>query len=227
MNGISYPLIRHFLIRPLLPEIMQQRFRIDELIRGRIIQSLSKQNTYVLHTNGVNLIARSRLPLFEGDRIIGKVLKNQPQIELKLIEVNGHHVSQSLKMSGDEINYIQVLLSENQFGSKCNLEIYPDKNRSEQTRDSDEPETIHLIVNSPSLRHIVIDMSYSRRSLSGKVWVEDDGLFKFLDGKRLDIEQSLLDASIDEADLSILAMQKEIGFFRKEWTGIGDLDIRV
>ncbi len=74
MNGISYPLIRHFLIRPLLPEIMQQRFRIDELIRGRIIQSLSKQNTYVLHTNGVNLIARSRLSLFDGDRIIGKVL---------------------------------------------------------------------------------------------------------------------------------------------------------
>ena len=149
------------------------------------------------------------------------------QIELKLVEVNGQPVSQNLKIASQEINYFQIALPASTFGSKSHLEVYPDKENVSHTDRDGGRNSIHIIINSPSLRSIVIDLSHLGKKLSGKVRVENQRLYRYLMERKAEIEKSLLDNQIETADIDILALQGEVGFYRKKWMGAGNLDIRA
>ena len=101
MNIISRHLFEKFFILPLAKNTLQNRFKTGDIIRGKIVRALPKQNMFVLNTKGMNLVANTRVSLFVGDKIFGKVIKNENQIELKLTEVNGQEMHQSLNIHKD------------------------------------------------------------------------------------------------------------------------------
>ncbi len=227
MNGISLKNLRSFFVKPILPDVFTQKFQEGELIKGKIIQAMSKSDFFVLNTKGINLVAQSKIALFAGDIIVGKVLKNKSQIELKLVEVNGNKIHQNVTISSEEINYTQLPLPESYFGKKSTLEIYPDKENSRQNGGNPAHDSIYLIINSSLLNHLAIDLKYANEKLAGKIWVEQPKLRDFLSQRVSELEEFLIDENIQSVELKILDMQREIGSFRKQWTGLANLDIRV
>ena len=118
MNVINTQFVRNFLVKPLLKNVIFDRFHIGDIVHGRIIQALPQKNLFVLQTRGMNLIANTNLSLFVGDRVMGKVLNIKDQIELKLLEVNGKLVQQNMNISEDGLAFVRIPLSENIFGKE-------------------------------------------------------------------------------------------------------------
>lgn len=227
MNSISFAALRNFFVRPILPDLLSQKFQEGELIQGRIIQAMPKKDLFVLRTKSVNLVAQSKIALFAGDKIIGKVIKNQSQVELKLIEVNGNPIHQKMSISSEEINYAQVPLPELYFGKKSFLEVYPDKENGRDKENSQDQESVCLIINSSLFNQLALDLKYSKKELTGKIWVENSGLREYLTENKPELIDFLIDEKIQNVDLKIFDMQRDIGSFRRQWTGVSNLDLRA
>ena len=227
MNGIGLKNLRNFFVKSVLPDVFTQKFQEGELIKGKIIQAMSKNDFFILNTKGINLVAQSKIALFAGDKIVGKVLKNKSQIELKLVEVNGNKIHQNMTISSEEINYAQLPLPESYFGKKSCLEIYPDKENGKRNGGNPARDSVYLIINSSLLNHLAIDLKYENENLAGKIWVEQPKLRDFLSQRVPELEEYLTDENIKSVELKILDMQREIGSFRKQWIGLANLDIRA
>lgn len=223
---IKLPLLRNIFVKPVQSEQLHLRFPIGKVVHGRIAEVLPQSNVFILHVDGLNLMAKSHLSLFKGDKIIGKVQKNQSQVELKLVEVNGQEVNQNLRLYNEDAGYTQLHFLSEFFGEKSYLEIYPDGNSG--TRDDKERRsTVKIIVNSTNENSIVAELHYTRPELSGAIWFENQGLLDFFRETRSDIEESLQDEEIHSTQISFLPLQREISLFRKEWLGSSRLDLRA
>jgi len=226
MNIQNLQNFRDFLVQPLLKGILENRFKPGELVLGKIIQALPKQNLFVLKIKGMNLVATTRLALFAGDRIKGQIIDNQEQIELKLTEVNGKSVQQNLPLRENDIAFSHIPLAEDIFGHGSFLEIYLDQSGNHSSKEDTSSSNYHLIFFNPDLRHIVIDLNLIHGDLTAIMWVEKQDLYQFLENNLSAIEQILVDDFITTAKLHLNPFRGDISHFRQCWTEF-NFDIRA
>lgn len=219
-------LTRTYLVRTLMPDVLERHFRPGQEVTGKILLSLPREQLFVLHARGLNLVAKSHLSLFEGDRIRGKVVSNRGQIHLKLTEVNGKPVSQSVVLDQASIDYIRLALPAEYWGPGSYLEIYPDRENGKADGDRPERKSLRMILQSVSLRSLAMEFLLQGRFLAGSVWVEDAGLLQFLRAHRERISESLQAEDL-VVEVQFLPMNCEIGHFRERWVGVVEIDMRA
>lgn len=227
MNIISRHLFEKFFVQPLAKNTLQNRFKTGDIIRGKIVQALPRQNMFVLNTKGMNLVANTRVSLFVGDKIFGKVMKNENQIELKLTKVNGQEVHQSLSIAHDGIEFGRIPLPGGIFGKEAFLEIYHDRDSGSEYHGSEEESGCHLILNSDELQNVIVDAKLFEAHLILNAWIEDEGLYRFVKSKSVEIEENLLADNIKKVNFQVMPLMLDVSFFRKKWTGTVNLDVRA
>ena len=227
MQIVSNHFLRNFFVQPLIKDVFQNRFQTDEIIRGKIIQALPKENIFILHTKGMNLVANSRLALFVGDKIVGKILSNKEKVELKLSEVNGKIVHQQISITEDGLNFARIPLPETFLGKEAFLEIYQEKESAQQTEDGGEVQNYHLILSTEHLQSIVVDVKLEKTYLLFNVWIENQELYRFIKSKSIEIEESLKDENVEKVNFQVLPLSVDVSYFRRKWTGDTNLDIRA
>jgi hypothetical protein len=227
MQIVSNHFLRNFFVQPIVKDVFQNRFQTDEIIRGKIIQAIPKENVFILHTKGMNLVANSRVSLFVGDTIVGKILNNKEKVELKLSEVNGKVVHQKMSLAEDGLNFTRIPLPETFWGKEAFLEIYQDKEAKQQTMDDGELQHYHLILSTESLQNIVVDAKLEKNNLLFNVWIESQELYRFIKSKSLEIKESLIDGNIEKVSFQVSPLSVDVSYFRRKWTGDNNLDIRA
>ena len=228
MPDIPPSLVRNLLLRNVGTEVVRQNFRPGEIVEGKILQVFAGHQKFILRTKGLNLMARSRLTLRPGDRIKGKVIRSREEIEIKLVEVNGAPVHRGTLFTEGDIQFVRVPLPESFFGPDAFLQVYPDaEDKQHRNRGSAEGTNVHLILETPRLKKMVLDVRRIASKIAARVWVEHDGLLQYLISKRRDLRAWICQGDIHEAELDFLPLNRDVAFFRREWLSEKNLDVRV
>ncbi len=224
---ITPRLLRNFLVKPLSAAVLRQRFRPGEVVRGKILQVIPDKQFFVLHVKGMNLVARSKIALFAGDRIKGKITDNRGEVEVKLLEVNGRPVHGTTFFTAADVQFVRIPLAENLFGPRSFLQIYPDGEKQQSSGGPRRDQAVHLILESRNLQRLVLDLRLSGSQLSGKVWVERPDLLRFLQEKEAELRAWLESGELVLSEFYLLPLNRDVSFFRREWLHDESLDVRA
>jgi len=220
--------LRRFFVKPLSTSVLQQHFRPGEVIRGKILQIIPGKQVFVLHVKGMNLVARSKIALFAGDQIKGKITDNRGEIEVKLLEVNGRPVHGKTFFTGADVQYVRIPLAAELFGPGSFLQIYPDEDDGgESSGRTSREKVVHLILESRPLQRLVVDLHLTGVRLSGKVWVENRPLLDFLRDRERALCAWIESGGLRLTEFALLPLNRDVAFFRREWLRDGSLDVRV
>ena len=175
---LSLPLLKNLFYLPIDFGQLEKKFSTGQVVRGKILRALS-HNVFLLHVRGFNLVAKSNVPLFAGDRIKAKVKLESHQIELSLIEVNGHKVKVPLQLLRNFPFYLRLPLEMELFGKNGSLEIYRWQAGNKRNGDNQSRTLkLKLVLQSDALATIVTVLEIWKNQLHCQLWFSSAEVFK-------------------------------------------------
>ncbi|NOY77228.1 MAG: hypothetical protein GXO76_05095 [Calditrichaeota bacterium] len=166
---------------------IQNRFRPEQVVRGRIIQQLQGR-LFIFRAKGLSLIAEATVPLQVGDRVTVKVQRNRKRIELKLLEVNGKPVKEGQNIPLPNVHYARLPVPKEFLGRDGFLEIYDyKKEENDFTEDQGQALSFQLLLEIGDSDFVVLKAYRSKNSRNFKIFSTDPEF-----SKRMNSHLSLL-----------------------------------
>lgn len=192
---------------------IQKLFKPEQILRGRMVQRL-QNNLFVFRTKGLSLIAEATVPLNAGDIVTVKVQKNQRQIELKLLEVNGKPVKDGQNIPIPNFQYARLPVPREFMGREGFLEIYNYQNDENEFSEGQEPIlSFQLLLEMQNSEFIVIKAYHLGNSQEFRIYSTDQEFSKFLNSYSKMLLEWLLDKGTENIAVQILH-QKYQDLFR-------------